>query len=140
MKHTPQKCKACMGRPFIMGFMTWVDKDEDQVSSSRNRFHRDTNSDPWIQSPECQPLHHMSWCFFFYLNVHKFNCFFVLTEHHGQHFISMRYDSKTSILSHNFRYRKVILSFLLNIFWCVCEREEREGREGQREREMVCES
>ena len=23
-----------------------------------NRFHRDLNSDRWIQSPECLPLHH----------------------------------------------------------------------------------
>ena len=27
-------------------------------SAQRDRFHRDLNSDRWIQSPECSPLHH----------------------------------------------------------------------------------
>ena len=52
VKHVPDNAEACMGSPVIFGFMVWVDEDGDQVTSSRNWFHWDMNSDPWIQNPE----------------------------------------------------------------------------------------
>ena len=41
----------------------------------KSRFHRDLNSDRWIQSPKCLPLHHgTSWLINFSLLLLLFKC------------------------------------------------------------------
>lgn len=52
-----------------------IQKSTVEIHKIFNRSYRDSNSDGWIQSPKCLPLHHKTTHLYFYFRIFYYdNC------------------------------------------------------------------